>query len=100
MQTSTVMVIFFILLLIVSIWKIYAFLPNRQLEDDDTTKESQETLRALMIKVMKENGNHVENRELFKLMINDAEFNKERFWRFNQNKLNHLLSNYRQETQR
>lgn len=100
MQTSTVMVIFFILLLIVSIWKIYAFLPNRQLEDDDTTKESQETLRAIMIKVMKENGNHIEHRELFELMINDAEFNKERFWRFNQNKLNHLLSNYQQETQR
>ena len=98
MQTSTMMMIFFILLLIVSIWKIYAFLPNEQLLDDDTTKEAQNTLKELMIKVIKENSADIDSKKLFELMINDAEFDKERFWRFNQNKLNNLLSKYQQET--
>ncbi|MDD3476239.1 MAG: hypothetical protein PHI38_05175 [Sulfurimonas sp.] len=98
MQTSTMMMIFFILLLIVSIWKIYAFLPNEQLLDDDTTKEAQNTLKELMIKVIKENSADIDSKKLFELMINDAEFDKERFWRFNQNKLNNLLSKYKQET--
>jgi hypothetical protein len=98
MQTSTMMMIFFVLLLIVSIWKIYAFLPNEQLLDDDTTKEAQNTLKELMIKVIKENSADIDSKKLFELMINDAEFDKERFWRFNQNKLNNLLSKYQQET--
>ncbi|MFA5460644.1 MAG: hypothetical protein WC274_01040 [Sulfurimonas sp.] len=98
MQTSTMMMIFFVLLLIVSIWKIYAFLPNEQLLDDDTTKEAQNTLKELMIKVIKENSADIDSKKLFELMINDAEFDKERFWRFNQNKLNNLLSKYKQET--
>lgn len=96
METSTIMLIFFVLLLAVSIWKIYAFLPNKQLQDDDTTKEAQETLRALMIKVLKENNDNIDNRELFELMTNNAEFDEEKFWRFNQNKLNNLRSNYQQ----
>lgn len=100
MQTSTLMMIFFILFLIISIWKIYAFLPSKQLADDDTTKEAQDTLKALMIKVMKDNGVDIDNKELFELMINDDAFDKKRFWRFNQNKLNHLLSNYLQEKTR
>ncbi|HUH41761.1 MAG TPA: hypothetical protein VLZ29_01465 [Sulfurimonas sp.] len=98
MQTSTMMMIFFVLLLIVSIWKIYAFLPNEQLLDDDTTKEAQNTLKELMIKVIKENSADIDSKKLFELMVNDAEFDKERFWRFNQNKLNNLLSKYQQET--
>ena len=98
MQTSTMMMIFFVLLLIVSIWKIYAFLPNEQLLDDDTTKEAQDAIKALMIKVIKENSADIDSKKLFELMINDAEFDKERFWRFNQNKLNNLLSKYKQET--
>jgi hypothetical protein len=97
MQTSTIMMIFFILLLIVSIWKIYAFLPNKQLLDDDTTKEAQEALKAIMIKVINQNITDLDNKKLFELIINDNDFDKKRFWRFNQNKLNHLLSNYQQE---
>lgn len=100
METSTLMMIFFILFLIISIWKIYAFLPSKQLADDDTTKEAQDALRVLMIKIMSEKGSDIDNKELFELMINDVEFDKEKFWRFNQNKLNNLLSNYQQETKR
>lgn len=94
------MMIFFILLLIVSIWKIYAFLPNKQLLDDDTTKEAQEALKAIMIKVINQNITDLDNKKLFELIINDNDFDKKRFWRFNQNKLNNLLSNYKQEAKR
>lgn len=94
MQTSTLMMIFFILLLVISIWKIYAFLPNKQLLDDDTTKESQEQLHNLMIKVIKQNGEDLDNKRLFELMLKNKDFNREKFWRFNQNRLNNLLSNY------
>ncbi|ABB43790.1 hypothetical protein Suden_0510 [Sulfurimonas denitrificans DSM 1251] len=100
METSTLMMIFFIIFLAISIWKIYAFLPSKQLSDDDTTKEAQETLRELMIKIMEKNSSEIDNKKLFELMISDAEFNKEKFWRFNQNKLNNLLSNYKQEAKR
>lgn len=100
METSTLMMLFFILFLIISIWKIYAFMPSKQLADDDTTKEAQDTLRSLMIKIIKENGHEIDNKKLFELITNDATFDKKRFWRFNQNKLNHLLSKYQQETAR
>ncbi|DAB27646.1 MAG: hypothetical protein A2513_01935 [Sulfurimonas sp. RIFOXYD12_FULL_33_39] len=94
MHTSTLMMIFFILLLVVSIWKIYAFLPNRQLQDDDTTREATEQLENLMIKIIKQNATALDNKELFSLMLEDNDFDKKKFWRFNQNRLNHLLSHY------
>jgi len=88
------MMIFFILFFAISFWKIYAFLPNRQLEDDDTTKEAKDELQKLMIKVIKNNYRDLDNKKLFNLMIADDEFDKERFWRFNENRLNQLLSSY------
>ncbi|MCW8895971.1 MAG: hypothetical protein OQK48_08495 [Sulfurimonas sp.] len=93
-NTSTIMMIFFILLLIVSIWKIYAFLPNKPLADDDTTQESQDELMNLMLKVIKENHGAVDVNELLVKMETDEDFNSERFWRFNLNKLNQLLNSY------
>ncbi len=94
LETSTWMMLFFILSLAVSIWKIYAFLPNKQLEDDDTTQESQEQLKNLMIKVIKKNGGDLNNKSLLELMIKDEDFDKKRFWRFNENRLNQLLLRY------
>jgi hypothetical protein len=93
-EISTYMVLFFVLSLAVSIWKIYAFLPNKQLEDDDTTKESQEILKNLMIKVIVKNNGDLDNKKLFELIKNDEEFDNKRFWRFNENRLNQLLLNY------
>jgi len=93
-QTSHLMMIFFILFFAVSFWKIYAFLPNRQLADDDTTEEAQEQLQKLMIKVIKNNHADLDNKKLFDLMITDEDFDKERFWRFNENRLNRILSSY------
>jgi hypothetical protein len=39
---KTLMLLFFILFLTLSIWKIWAFLPNKQLKDDDKMKGSED----------------------------------------------------------
>ena len=83
--------IFFVILLSVSMYKVYAFLPNKALKDDDTTKESQEKLEAIILKIIKNKNNTLTRAELFELVKNDEEFDKEHFWRFNLNRLNHLL---------
>lgn len=88
------MMIFFILLLIVSIWKIYVFLPTKQLEDDDRTQLAQNELLSLMLKTIKEKNGDLDENELFLSMTKDESFNSELFWRFNLNRLNHLLSFY------
>jgi len=93
-NTSTLMMIFFIIALVVSIWKIYAFLPNKQLEDDDSADDVQEELLRLMLKVIKEKKGKLTNEELFLAMTQDEEFDSKTFWRFNHNKLNQLLNKY------
>lgn len=93
-ETSHLMMIFFILLFAISFWKIYAFLPNKQLEDDDMTKEAQEELQNIIIKVIKKNGADIDSKKLFNLIIADEKFDKEKFWRFNENRLNRELSSY------
>jgi len=93
-STSTLMMIFFIIFLILSIWKIYAFLPNKQLQDDDTTDNVQAELIRLTLKVIKENNGKLTNEQLFFKIQEDEEFDNEVFWRFNHNKLNQLLNKY------
>jgi len=97
LSTSSWMLIFFIVLLVVSIWKIYAFLPNKPLTDDDTTKESQEELLKLILKNIKESQGELNQEELFKKIKSDETFDEKKFWRFNQNRLNKLLSYYHLE---
>jgi len=94
LETSTLMMIFFIIFLVISIWKIYAFLPNRQLEDDDTTKESQEELVRLMLNVIKKSEGNLTTDELFEKMTDDKSFDPKHYWRFNHNRLNQLLNKY------
>ena len=87
--------IFFILFLAIGIWKIYAFLPNKQLHDDDKTHEAANMLQDLMIKVIKEKkGKITDTKELYSLIRQNEDFDKERFWRFNQNRLNSILERY------
>ena len=93
-STSTLMMIFFIIFLILSIWKIYAFLPNKQLQDDDTTDNVQAELIRLTLKVIKVNNGKLTNEQLFFKIQEDEEFDNEVFWRFNHNKLNQLLNKY------
>ncbi len=95
LDISTLMMILFILLLVASIWKIWAFIPNKALDDDDRTQEAQEDLHRIMRKILKENKNDITNTELFVAMREDESFDTKRFWRFNQNRLNLLRSAYK-----
>ena len=92
-DTETWMMLFFILFLLISIWKIWAFLPNKQLDDDDKTEEATEELKRLMYKVISEKEGKITPRELFQEMNKDEEFDAQLFWRFNLNRLNQLLAN-------
>jgi hypothetical protein len=93
LDTQTLMMIFFVLFLIISIWKISAFLPNKVLADDDTTEASHAELLRIMLKVINKSEN-LSEKKLFELMREDDEFDKKHFWRFNQNRLKHLLNQY------
>ena len=94
LDTSTTMMILFIILLVASIWKIYAFLPNKALEDDDTTEASQEELLSLVLSVIKKSEGDITPVQLCQRVQDDAAFDKKHFWRFNLNKLNQLLLHY------
>jgi len=93
-DTSTLMMIFFIIALVVSIWKIYAFLPNKELADDDTTDEAQKDLTSIMIQTIQIHNGDISVDELYVYMVENENFNKEKFWRFNKNRLNKLLQSY------
>lgn len=75
-----------------SAWKVYVFLPTKPLHDDDTTPQSIETLEKIMIDC---NSVEITEEELFKKMLLHPEFDTHHFWRFNPNRLRHLINNYR-----
>ncbi|WP_457746682.1 hypothetical protein [Sulfurimonas sp.] len=91
MSTSTWMMIAFIVALILSIWKMYPFLVNRTLEDDDTGEDAHEALVEHMQRTLKSLPTSPSIKELHKRMREHEKFDKERFWRFNENKLHQLL---------
>jgi hypothetical protein len=92
MQIETIMMIIFILALVISIWKIYVFLPNKALADDDTNEESVAELEELMLMCI--NRPDISKEELFMAITKHKNFDAEHYWRFNQNRLNNLLNNY------
>ncbi len=94
LNTSTLMLLFFIGLFLISFWKIYAFLPNEQLSDDDNTPEAKAELLGVILKVVQNNPPHLTLNELYEKVKNDEDFDGEHFWRFNPNKLHHLLEYY------
>ncbi len=94
LDLSSWMLILFIILFILSVWKIYAFLPNKPLADDDTTKESQDELLNIITSVIKKNNAEINSKELYLKVIEDDSFDSKKFWRFNQNRLNQLLKMY------
>ena len=97
LDISTIMMIFFILALSASIWKIYVFLPNKPLEDDDRTQEADDELHKIMLKVLNKNASDISTTELFLAMKEDEDFDAKRFWRFNQNRLNLLRKSYNKD---
>jgi len=94
LDTSTWMMIAFVGGVILSGFKLYQFMPTKQLEDDDTTKESQEKLVEVMEEAIRESHCDITVEELHQKMVEHEKFDKERFWRFNPNKLNQLLNLY------
>ena len=94
LDTQTLMMIFFIISLVASIWKIYAFLPNKELEDDDRNEKSQEELLSIVLENIKVYGKSISVKELFEKILADEKFDKKHFWRFNQNRLQQLLNQY------
>mgnify|MGYP006995562090 CR=1 FL=1 len=86
------MMVAFLLFLTLGVWKIYVFLPTKQLADDDKTQEAQDELERLMFKVIKERDGDLDAKELFFAMQEDESFDSKLFWRFNHNRLNQLLS--------
>jgi hypothetical protein len=91
-STSTWMMIAFIAGMILSIWKMYPFLVTRQLADDDTKPEVQEELHSIIFEVIKEHRGELDEKSLHEKVTQHQAFDKERFWRFNQNKLRQLLN--------
>jgi hypothetical protein len=94
LSISTWMMIFFIIALALSMYKVYAFMPNKVLSDDDTTQEAQDQLTSIMVKTIKSRDKDISVDELYVYMVENDDFDKERYWRFNKNKLNKLLESY------
>jgi len=94
LDTSTWMMIAFVVALGISIWKVYAFMPTKTLADDDTGEDSYEHLILIMHKVLQKETITPTLNELYNKMINHKHFNKERHWRFNPNKLNQILNKH------
>lgn len=91
---ASIMMGAFALALALSLWKIYKFLPNKQLEDDDNTNESIEQLTCIMIDTIQTSSTPPTHKELFILITSHNDFDEKHFWRFNENKLHQLLQKY------
>ncbi|MCK9374202.1 MAG: hypothetical protein M0P91_13550 [Sulfuricurvum sp.] len=84
----------FIVALGLSVWKLYYFFPTERLADDDTTPESVELLERIMIECHQASPLMSEE-ELYEAMKTHNDFDSAHFWRFNQNRLRHLITHYR-----
>lgn len=87
-----IMIAAFIGGLALSLYKVYLFLPQKPLADDDTTPKSVELLERIMIESYSEGMSHT---ELYEAMQAHRDFDPKHFWRFNLNRLRHLIEHYR-----
>lgn len=92
MKIESIMMIAFIGGLGLAVWKLYYFFPTKRLADDDTTPESVELLERIMVESYRDGISHA---ELYTAMQAHSDFNPEHFWRFNENRLRHLIEHYR-----
>lgn len=88
---SSWMMIAFVFALIVSIWKVYKFMPRKALHDDDTTPQAQMELMDLILKIIKGSHGELTEKELHEMVKEHEDFDNDHFWRFNENKLKQLL---------
>ena len=94
LSTSTWMMIAFIAGMILSIWKMYPFLVNKTLEDDDTGEDTYNLLVHIVYEVLKDFDDVPTLNELYDAMRKHQEFDETKLWRFNPNKLNQLLNKH------
>ncbi len=94
LSTQTWMLLFFALFLSVSLWKISAFFTNKRVEDDDTTPTSKQLLEEIMLQTIAQNGAHLTTKSLCEAMKRHESFDAKQMWRFNENRVRHLLEFY------
>ena len=78
--------------LALSLYKVYLFLPQKPLADDDTTPESVELLERIMVESSQAG---MIGEELYEQMLKHPEFDPKHFWRFNENRMRQLIAHYR-----
>ena len=78
--------------LVLTLYKVYLFLPQKPLADDDTTPESVKLLEKIMVE---SNHEGMSEESLYAQMLKHPEFDPQHFWRFNENRLRHLIAHYR-----
>lgn len=89
-----VMMSAFIGALVISIGKIYVFLPNKPLPNDERDPQSVEKLQRIMVECNRIDPT-VDEETLFQRMLQHKDFDPKYFWRFNLNRLLHLIVDYR-----
>lgn len=94
MEIESIMMVAFAAGVALSVWKLYYFFPTKQLADDDTTPESVEVLEKILVECDRAYPG-IDEETLFKNMTQHPEFDPKHFWRFNQNRLRHLIAHYR-----
>jgi hypothetical protein len=97
MSIQTMMILGFVVVTALSLWKLYHFMPTKPLPDDDSDEASKEELTHLMLTVIEQQHTPekpLDEKRLFEQMIAHETFDKEHYWRFNPNKLNQLLNRY------
>lgn len=92
MKIEWIMMAAFIGGLGIGVLKLYSFFPSKPLKDDDTTPESVELLERVMVESYTAGMSHS---ELYDAMRSHPEFDPVHFWRFNENRLLHLIEHYR-----
>ncbi len=80
-----------------SVWKVYLLIPNKPLPDNDTNPLAIEELSNLMVRCiveLYETEQAATPELLYNRMVNHQSFDQDHYWRFNQNRLNQLLTHY------
>jgi len=84
----------FVVALGLSVWKLYYFFPTKPLADDDTTPESIALLESILAESDRSYPGSDEE-TLYRRMREHPDFDPKHFWRFNRNRLRHLIEHYR-----
>lgn len=79
--------------LVLAFYKLYLFFPKTQLKDDDTTPQSVALLEKILVET-DTNYPHLTHEALYQKMKEHPEFDPQHFWRFNENRLHHLIEHY------